>query len=33
MTNEEWGLVRNKLHKAVGQNNYTNWIEPLEFAD
>ncbi|GHF02090.1 chromosomal replication initiator protein DnaA [Aliiroseovarius zhejiangensis] len=33
MTNEEWGLVRNKLQKAVGQNNYTNWIEPLEFAD
>lgn len=33
MTNEEWGLVRNKLQKSVGQNNYTNWIEPLEFAD
>ncbi|SEV93124.1 chromosomal replication initiator protein [Aliiroseovarius sediminilitoris] len=33
MTNDEWGLVRNKLQKAVGQNNYTNWIEPLEFAD
>ncbi len=33
MTNEEWGQVRNKLQKAVGQNNYTNWIEPLEFAD
>ncbi len=32
MTNEEWGQVRNKLQKAVGQNNYTNWIEPLEFA-
>ena len=33
MTNEEWGQVRSKLQKAVGQNNYTNWIEPLEFAD
>ncbi|MCI2394732.1 chromosomal replication initiator protein DnaA [Aliiroseovarius sediminis] len=33
MTSEEWGLVRNKLQKSVGQNNYTNWIEPLEFAD
>ncbi|MCK8463341.1 chromosomal replication initiator protein DnaA [Aliiroseovarius sp. S1339] len=33
MTNEEWGLVRSKLQKSVGQNNYTNWIEPLEFAD
>ncbi len=33
MTNEEWGQVRSKLQKAVGQNNYTNWIEPLEFAE
>lgn len=32
MTNEEWGQVRNKLQQAVGQNNYTNWIEPLEFT-
>ena len=33
MTNEHWGRVRNSLQKAVGQNNYRNWIEPLEFAD
>ncbi len=33
MTNEEWGQVRSTLQKAVGQNNYTNWIEPLEFAE
>ncbi|NRP43144.1 Chromosomal replication initiator protein DnaA [Aliiroseovarius sp. xm-v-225] len=33
MTNEKWGQVRSKLQKAVGQNNYTSWIEPLEFAD
>ncbi|WP_282182188.1 chromosomal replication initiator protein DnaA [Aliiroseovarius marinus] len=33
MTNEQWGKVRNKLQKAVGQNNYTSWIEPLEFAE
>lgn len=33
MTNEDWGKVRNKLQKAVGQNNYTSWIEPLEFAE
>ncbi|MDA5095116.1 chromosomal replication initiator protein DnaA [Aliiroseovarius sp. KMU-50] len=33
MTNEEWGRVRSKLQKAVGQNNYANWIEPLEFAE
>ncbi len=32
MTNEQWGQVRNKLQQAVGQNNYTNWIEPLEFT-
>ncbi len=28
-----WGQVREKLQVAVGQNNYRNWIEPLEFAD
>jgi len=33
MTNEIWGQVRDRLQKTVGQNNYTNWIEPLEFAD
>ncbi|WP_300513875.1 chromosomal replication initiator protein DnaA [Aliiroseovarius sp.] len=32
MKNEEWGQVRGKLQHTVGQNNYTNWIEPLEFA-
>ncbi len=31
MTNEQWGEMRQKLLKAVGQNNYTTWIEPLEF--
>ncbi len=33
MTNEKWGQVRDKLQKSVGRNNYTNWIEPLEFAE
>ena len=33
MTNEIWGQVREKLRKEVGQNNYRNWIEPLEFAE
>ncbi len=33
MTNEHWGKVRDSLQKAVGQNNYRNWIEPLEFAE
>ncbi|WP_208348013.1 chromosomal replication initiator protein DnaA [Pseudaestuariivita rosea] len=33
MTNETWGRVRQELIKAVGKNNYTTWIEPLEFRD
>jgi len=33
MTNETWGQVRDILQKEVGQNNYRNWIEPLEFAE
>ncbi|MEH6836955.1 DnaA N-terminal domain-containing protein, partial [Falsihalocynthiibacter arcticus] len=32
MTNETWGTVRNELQKTVGQSNFTNWIEPLEFS-
>lgn len=32
MTNEIWGQARDRLHKAVGRSNYTNWIEPLEFT-
>lgn len=31
MTDELWGTVRETLKTAVGKNNYTNWIEPLEF--
>lgn len=31
MTNELWCQVRETLRGAVGANNYTNWIEPLEF--
>ncbi|WP_102106499.1 chromosomal replication initiator protein DnaA [Oceaniglobus roseus] len=31
MTNESWGIIRQELRKSVGQNNYVNWIEPLEF--
>jgi len=31
MTQQEWGQLRQRLLKTVGQNNYTNWIEPLEF--
>jgi len=31
MTQQEWGQLRKRLLKTVGQNNYTTWIEPLEF--
>ncbi|MEP2642678.1 chromosomal replication initiator protein DnaA [Roseobacter sp.] len=31
MTKEKWGQLRQRLLKTVGQNNYTNWIEPIEF--
>ena len=33
MTDEKWGQVRVNLVKTVGQNNYKNWIEPLEFSE
>ena len=33
MINETWGQVRDILKAEVGQNNYRNWIEPLEFAE
>ena len=29
MTQEQWGAIRQRLLKTVGQNNYTTWIEPL----
>ncbi len=32
MTNDTWGKIRDKLLKAVGKDNFKNWIEPLEFA-
>ncbi|MEW9918031.1 chromosomal replication initiator protein DnaA [Marimonas sp. MJW-29] len=30
MTQEQWGEIRQRLLKTVGQNNYTTWIEPME---
>ena len=33
MTQEKWGQLRKKLLKAVGRNNFTTWIEPLEFQE
>lgn len=32
MTQEKWGQLRERLLKTVGKNNYTTWIEPLEFV-
>ncbi len=29
MTQDDWGNIRRRLLKTVGQNNYTTWIEPL----
>ena len=31
MTEEEWGQLRLRLRKTIGQNNFAQWIEPLEF--
>ncbi|MGD9293901.1 MAG: chromosomal replication initiator protein DnaA [Roseobacter sp.] len=33
MTKEKWGQLRQRLLTRVGQNNYTNWIEPIEFGN
>ena len=33
MTNELWGQVRQQLLETVGANNYSTWIEPLEFSE
>lgn len=33
MTQEKWGQLRSKLLKTVGRNNFTTWIEPLEFQE
>jgi len=29
MTRDQWGSVKQRLLKTVGQNNYTTWIDPL----
>jgi chromosomal replication initiator protein len=33
MTREKWGQLRQRLLETVGQNNYANWIEPIEFKE
>ena len=32
MTNDVWAEVLNTLKGAIGKSNFSNWIEPLEFA-
>ena len=33
MTKDTWGRVLAGLKTSVGKNNFTNWIEPLEFSE
>jgi chromosomal replication initiator protein len=33
MTQDQWGQVKQKIEQSVGQSNFKNWIEPLEFSD
>ncbi len=33
MEQGSWEAIRGELQKSVGKNNYTNWIEPLEFSE
>ncbi len=32
MTQEQWGQLQKDLLATVGQNSFSNWIEPLKFA-
>jgi chromosomal replication initiator protein len=32
MTRDKWGQMKERLVEAVGQNNYKQWIEPIEFS-
>lgn len=31
MTKDHWGAIQSNLRNTIGQNNYSNWIEPLDF--
>ncbi|WP_294606881.1 chromosomal replication initiator protein DnaA [Roseovarius sp.] len=33
MTQDQWGQLKQKLQQSVGQSNFKNWIEPLEFSE
>ena len=32
MTDDDWGALQKTLSNTIGQNNYANWIAPLEFS-
>ena len=32
MTEDEWSALQKTLSNTIGQNNYANWIAPLEFS-
>lgn len=32
MTQDQWGQIKNELLETVGQNNFKNWIEPVELS-
>ncbi|ETX29708.1 chromosomal replication initiator protein DnaA [Roseivivax isoporae] len=31
MTQEQWGVLQDRLCKTIGENNYRTWIKPLRF--
>jgi len=33
MTLEQWGELKQQIRETVGQHNFRNWIEPLEFSE
>jgi chromosomal replication initiator protein len=33
MTRDQWGQLKERIQQSIGQSNFRNWIEPLEFTD
>ncbi|MEI4235008.1 chromosomal replication initiator protein DnaA [Roseovarius sp. D22-M7] len=33
MTQDQWGRLKERIQQSIGQSNFKNWIEPLEFAE
>ena len=32
MTSEQWGEIRNKLLKTIGQSTFSTWIDPIQLG-